>query len=100
EACTERYQDFVDEGGFAVEDVDFAAGHFAVDEERQSDFTHRFEHCIHTRDVLHAACGIGGGTGRVQLHTFHNATGRGLADFIGRGGFGQVQRHQRFKAAV
>lgn len=49
-----------DKGGFAVENVDFGVGYFAVNEEQDALFCHFFQHGDELEQVGYAGIGIGG----------------------------------------
>ncbi len=91
---------FVDKDFLAIEHVDVAAGHFAVDQQRHANFGHRFEHREDLVDTGHAGVGVGGGAGRVQLGGVHEAAGLGGADVFGLSDVGEVKHHQRLEAAA
>ena len=96
EVAAQRDELLVDKGGLAVEQVDVAAGDFAVDEQQQALALHGFQHRINFAQIGHAKVAVGGGTGRVEL-AGDDASGFGAGDFFGGEVVGQVQRHQRLK---
>ena len=100
QALEQRLEHGIDEYGFAVEHVDGRVGHFTVYQQRHANFRHCLQRGHGVVHVTHAGVRVGGSTGRVQLDAVDEAAGFGLAHFVGSSGFGQVQRHQRFKRAA
>jgi hypothetical protein len=90
----------VDKNLFAVEYVDVAAGHFAVDEQRQAYLGHRLEHREYLVDAGHARIGISSGACRVQLGGVDETTGLRGANFFGLRQVGEVEHHQRLETAA
>lgn len=91
---------FIDEDLLAIEDIDITMGHFAMDQQRQADFSHGFQDWEDLVDAGHARVRVGSGAGRVQLGGVHEATGLGFTDFVRLGAVGEVEHHQRFEAAA
>ncbi len=96
-AFDDAAQHAVDEDVLAVEDVDVARGHFAVHLQHEPVLGHRFERGPHLVDRGHAGVGMRRGTRRIELGADDEAAGFRLANLVGRGAVGQVQRHLRFE---
>ena len=96
-AFDDAAQHAVDEDVLAVEDVDVARSHFAVHLQHEPVFGHRFERGPHHVDRGHARVGMRRGTRRIELGADDEAAGFRLANLVGRGAVGQVQRHLRFE---
>ncbi len=96
--AAQRDELLLDEDGLAVKQVDVAAGHFAMHQQQHAGLLHGFQGLVGFAQVGHARIAVGGGTGGVEL-AGHHAGGLGAHDFFGRQVVGEVQRHQRLKAA-
>ena len=88
-----------DKHGFAVENVNFGVGNFAVRQKQDALVGHFFQHRQQFEQIGHAAVGIGGGAGRIQLEG-GNAGGFGFAHGLNGGFVGEVQAHERLEAAL
>ncbi|MND86906.1 hypothetical protein D3C80_788870 [compost metagenome] len=91
---------FVDEQLFAVEHVDFAAGHFTVHQQWHADLGHGFEHREDLVDAGYTGVRVGRRASRIELGGVDEAGGLGRADFLGLGAVGEVQHHQRLETAA
>ena len=90
----------IDEVLFAIEDVNFRARHFAMDQQRQANLGHGLEHREDVVDAGDAGCRIGGGPGRIKLGGEYIATGFGSAHIFGLRAVGEVEHHQWLKGAA
>ena len=97
--CQNGFHHAPDKGGFAVEDVDFGVGYFAVNEEQDALFCHFFQNGDEFEQVGYAGIGIGRRACGVEFEG-DDAGGFGFAHQLGRGLVGQVKRHQRRKRAA
>ena len=82
EASGDAAQLLVDEVFLAIENVDLAAGDFAVHQQRQTDFGHGFQHAEDIVDGGDAGGRVGGGARRVELGCVDEAAGLGAADVV------------------
>ena len=90
----------VDEDFLAIEDIDVAAGDFTVDQQGHPDFGHGLDRWEDLVDAGDTGVRVGCRAGRIQLGGVHETAGLGGADFVRGGAVGQVEHHQRFKAAA
>lgn len=97
EALGHPAQLLIDEVFFAIEDIDLRTRHFAVDQQRQTDFGHGFQHRKDIVDAGHPRRRIGGRTGRIQFGGMHVAAGFGCANVVGLRAIGEVEHHQRLE---
>ena len=94
-----RLHHALDKGGFAVENIDFRIGYFAVNQEQNALFRHFFQHGDQLKQVGHAGIGIGGRACWIEFES-HNTGSLGFTHEFGSGVIGQIKRHQRLEATA
>jgi len=85
---------------FAVEDIRFRPGDFAVDAQSETLFGHGIQCVGAAGDVGDPGVRIGGGPRRVEFDGMHPPTGSGALDFGGRGVISEIEGHQGLEPAV
>ena len=93
----QRRQHPINETGFAIKGVDGRIGDFAMDEQRQVEFSHALEHRQGVVKIANAGIRIRGCARRVVLDADDGLGGDGPVDFGRRRRAGQVERHQRLE---
>ena len=94
-----RLHHALDKGGFAVENIDFRIGDFAVNQEQNALLRHFFQHGNQFEQVGYAGIGIGGRACRIEFES-HDTGSLGFAHKFGRSVVGQIKRHQRLEGAA
>ena len=86
-------QHAVNEYGFAVKNVNLGVGHFAMYQQRHTEFLHFIQCCVAVRQIGHARVGIGGCACGVEFDCFDQSFFMRGLDVLRRGAVGQIQRH-------
>ena len=94
EVAAQRDELLVDEGGFAVEQIDVGAGDLTMHQQQHVGALHGFQRLVDLAQVGHACVAVGGGTGGIELGGY-DACGLGTGDLVGGQAVGEVQGHQR-----
>ena len=94
-----RLHHALDKGGFAVKNINFRIGDFAVNQEQNALFRHFFQHRNQFEQVGHAGIGIGGRARRIEFKS-HDTGSLGFAHKFRSGIVGQIKRHQRLEGAA
>ena len=87
----------LDEHRLAVEDIDIAVRHLAMDAQHHADALHPLQHGADIGDIGNASRAVGGGAGRIQLGRGEYAFRVPTLDLVRRDLVGQIGGHQRLE---